>query len=341
MAEPTSNPAPDFAKRRVLRVLTESLRHEAGVREGDGVLVGCSGGADSVALLRAMHALAPKRRWRLRVEAIHVQHHLREATAERDAAFVASLCQTLGVEFHRIDVHEPVAERMTSRNLELRAREWRLAAYIDVAEKRGLRFVATGHHAGDQLETVLMRLMRGAGVSAMSGIAPARQLGPGVALVRPLLRLHPETLRQYLQGLDQSWQEDETNVDTTRLRAALRSSVSPALFELAPDLPERLAGWQTHARDVGELLRQQAESVRFPLEREQAKQLNPAVFLFALGQRLADLGERGDRTPRSLLDSIRKAVVDEVGKTRRFELSRSDVVVSRESVDIVPREKHG
>ncbi|MEM8783256.1 MAG: tRNA lysidine(34) synthetase TilS [Planctomycetota bacterium] len=316
-------------------MLTESLRREAGIDEGDGVLIACSGGADSVALLRAMHALAPKRRWRLRIEALHVQHHLRES-AERDAWFVAELCDSLGIAHHRVDVNEPEAQRMTPRNLELRAREWRLSAYRDAAAQRGLRFVITAHHAGDQLETVLMRLMRGAAVSAMAGITPARPLGPGLTLAHPLLRLHHDTLRDYLRGLHQPWREDETNADTTRLRAALRERVTPDLFRLATDLPERLATWNAHASDVGDLLRERASAVRFPLPRELARSMNPAVFQLAVSQRLADLGERGDRKPASLLRSIRCAATDLSGKTRRIELKRCVVRVERDAIHIEP-----
>ncbi|MEM8495959.1 MAG: tRNA lysidine(34) synthetase TilS [Planctomycetota bacterium] len=336
--EPAPAPNDDpRVTRRVLRVLTESLRRDAGVAEGDGVLVACSGGADSVALLRAMHALAPKRRWRLRVEALHVQHHLR-ASAEADARFVASLCETLGIHHHRIDVGETDHQREASRNLEMQARQWRLKAYREIAEARGLRFVATGHHAGDQLETVLMRLMRGAGVSAMAGIAPARPLGPGVDLLHPLLRLHPETLRAYLRSLNQAWREDETNADTTRMRSALRSRVTPELFQLAPDLPERLAAWQSHANGVGEVMREASETVSFPLERAAARSLNPAVFQHAIGLRLAELGEHGDRIPRSLLESIRHAAIETSGKPRRFELAQSMVFVDHDIIRIETRD---
>ncbi|MEM8495588.1 MAG: ATP-binding protein, partial [Planctomycetota bacterium] len=216
------------------------------------------------------------------------------------------------------------------------ARQWRLKAYREIAEARGLRFVATGHHAGDQLETVLMRLMRGAGVSAMAGIAPARPLGPAADLLHPLLRLQAETLRSYLHGLKQDWREDETNADTTRMRSALRSRVTPELFQLAPDLPERLAAWQSHASGVGELIREASETVSFPLERSAARSLNPELLLHAIGQRLAELGEHGDRLPRSLLESIRQATIETSGKPRRFGLARSVVILDRETLRIEP-----
>ncbi|MEM7577639.1 MAG: tRNA lysidine(34) synthetase TilS [Planctomycetota bacterium] len=332
MATSESQETITITTQRLFRVLTESLRNDAGLREGDGVLVACSGGGDSVALLRALQALAPKRRWRLRVEAIHVQHHLRNS-AEADAAFVAKLCRDLDIQHHRVDVDLRHGMTDGSNNVEARARRARLEAFVNVAESRGLRHVATAHHAGDQLETVLMRLMRGSAVEAMAGIRPTRPLTPDVTLIRPLLRIDRSTLHGYLRGLHQTWCEDETNADTTRLRAALRAHVTPELLRRAPALPERLAEWSTHAASVGRLLRDAADRLTFPMKRDRIRQANEAVFLRALRSELVERGVGPDALSASHLKAIRRAAMDPSGRKRVFEFPSVRVLITPTDVD--------
>lgn len=322
----------DPATRAVLRALTESLRHQAGVREGDGVLVACSGGADSVALLRAMHGLAPKRRWRLRVEVAHVQHHLRD-TAERDAAFVARLAEHLGLAHHRRDLDLRAGAATTQAdNLEARAAEARYAALAEVAAKRGLFLVATAHHADDQLETLLMRLLRGSAIRGMAGIAPVRALSPQARLIRPLLGVTRSTLRSYLQRLNQPWHEDESNDDATRTRAALRRGVLPTLLSMRPDLPQRLRDWTQHAAQLQALLEHAADEVVFPLSRDAARRENPAVLQAALQRALLARGEPADRVSSARLRAVSRAIRDTDGRPRRFGWSRCRVCIDAQTV---------
>ena len=125
----------------MVRVVAHGLRHRGGVQEGDSVLVACSGGADSVALLRAVHLLRGRRKWHLTLTVAHVQHHLRPPeVAEGDAAFVAALADQLGLAYVRRDIN-PGSMR---GNVEANARDQRYAALAVMAEEVGARFVATG-----------------------------------------------------------------------------------------------------------------------------------------------------------------------------------------------------
>mgnify|MGYP006273638335 FL=1 len=150
---------PDAAYHPLMRELTTALRRRCGVGEGARLVVACSGGADSVAAVRAVRLLAPRRRWRLEVRAVHVQHGLRGEAAEGDAAFVAALAGRFDVPFERRDVVLPDPER----NVEAQARRARYAALAEAAEAAGASHVVTGQHADDQLETLLLALVRGRG----------------------------------------------------------------------------------------------------------------------------------------------------------------------------------
>lgn len=197
------------------------------------VLVACSGGRDSVALLYLLRQFPAS--WRLSIEVGHVHHGLRQA-ADTDVTFVESLCHDLGVPL-RVERLRGLA----GVGLEARAREARYAALIRMAEGAGAPLVATGHTMDDQAETVLLRLLRGAGPGALTGIAPRRALGEAVEVVRPLLWTRREHLEVFLRDIGATWREDETNRDLRITRNRVRHRILPLLAEESPRVVERLA----------------------------------------------------------------------------------------------------
>ncbi|MEM6391973.1 MAG: tRNA lysidine(34) synthetase TilS [Planctomycetota bacterium] len=232
----------ELAYHGLLRGLTVGLRRRCEVGAGDRLLVAVSGGADSVALLRALHGLAGRRRWALGLVVGHVQHHLRGEDAEGDAGFVAELADGLGVEFVRRDL-DPSG---WTGNMEEAAREGRYAALREMALEAGCGLVVTAHHADDQLETLLMRLARGTGVEGLRGIAWRRGLAgtadDGPWLVRPMLGVTRAAVVDYLERLGQGWREDASNGDVSRARARLRAEVVPGLRALNPKVAEHAVG---------------------------------------------------------------------------------------------------
>jgi tRNA(Ile)-lysidine synthase len=192
------------------------------VRTGDTMGVAVSAGADSVALLRLLLEL--RGRLGIGLMVLHFNHQLRGADAGADQRFVEELAAALGVacEVSTQDVRS--AARREGWNLEDAARRLRYQFFEQVVAQGRVARVAVAHTADDQAETVLAHLVRGTGLTGLAGIHPV--FG---TIVRPLLEIRRQELREYLVSAGQAWREDATNEDTTRLRARIRHRLLPFL----------------------------------------------------------------------------------------------------------------
>ena len=210
--------------------------------KGQRVAAAVSGGADSVALalwLRAHHDCEPNRvRF---VGLIHVNHKLRGAESDRDEAFCRALAERLGVP---IDVIDAPVSTTAGRSPESAARALRYRAFAAAAERLEATRVATAHTADDQAETVLMRLLRGAGSRGVSGIRAERGL-----YVRPFLACRRTEVRKMLVFLGESSCEDSTNADRSIMRNRVRHDLLPVIEQLAPGGVAALARAATLAAD--------------------------------------------------------------------------------------------
>ena len=195
---------------------------------GEGVLVGISGGADSTALLTVLLALPDA--LRPRVVAAHFDHGLRGSASTADAHFAASLAARMGVPFVGGAADPPLAR---TGSAEAQARQRRYTFLAAAARCHGCACVAVGHHRDDQVETVLLRLVRGAGAAGLGAMAPSRPLADGgestLRLVRPLFLANRADVLSYLGACGQSWREDGSNADPVHARNRLRAHVLPAL----------------------------------------------------------------------------------------------------------------
>jgi tRNA(Ile)-lysidine synthase len=187
------------------------------------LLVGVSGGADSVGLLCGLRGLAcPDAVGRMTV--VHVEHDLREDAAA-DREFVAGLAARLGLPFvwRRCAVRSEVDER--GEGVESLARRLRYAFFEEVAREVGARHVLVAHTADDQAETILHRILRGTGLAGLAGMPAARELCDGVSLLRPLLSVSRASVREFLAARAESWREDASNSDVRYARNFLRHEV--------------------------------------------------------------------------------------------------------------------
>ena len=188
------------------------------------VVVGVSGGADSVALLLGLHSLAAGQGAPPKLLVAHARHDLREAAAA-DAAFVADLAAGLGVPCVIRDLRVREPDGVRGEGIEGRARRLRYEFFAAIASEQAARFVVVAHTADDQAETILHRALRGTGLAGLTGMASARELSDGVALVRPLLAVPRGVVRAYLGSRGQSWAEDATNADVRYARNFLRHEI--------------------------------------------------------------------------------------------------------------------
>ncbi|MBC8109223.1 MAG: tRNA lysidine(34) synthetase TilS [Anaerolineae bacterium] len=196
--------------------------------------VGVSGGADSVALLHLLHARSD-----LHLVVAHLNHQTRGTESDDDATFVQALCERSNVPctIERRDALEAPLKNLPA-NPSARFRALRFNLFKEAVESNDLAGVILAHHADDQAETVLQRLLRGAGYSSLAGIA---QQGTvlGVRVLRPLLAVRRESLRTHLAASNQAWREDASNTSEkylrNRLRAALkdRDDLTHALMALS------------------------------------------------------------------------------------------------------------
>jgi tRNA(Ile)-lysidine synthase len=226
------------------------------------VLVAASGGADSMALLRALAELKRQAGGPGILLAAHVNHGLRGAAGDDDERWLQDECRTLGVplEVRRTDAAALAATAGDGLEAAARAARYRLLA--EMAETAGARFVATAHTRDDQVETVLFQLLRGAGLRGLAGMRSTRELAPSVALVRPLLGATRDELVAYLQSLRQAWREDHTNRDLRFARNRVRQELLPYVREhFNADADAAIARTAALAGEVQTLLEQLADQL--------------------------------------------------------------------------------
>lgn len=335
------NRQPSFVKE-----IASSLRQRCSVKAGDRLLIAVSGGADSVALLRVMASLADRRGRDMTLAVGHVNHGLREQAVD-DAKLVQSLASELGVEYFEATLKPGAAnDRNDGRddecdakpdNTEQWARHGRYEALAQMAESFEAMGVVAAHHADDQLETILMRLMRGSGVQSLAGMKWRRRLTPDspLQLLRPMLSTTHEQAVNYLKSLNQAWCEDHTNTDTTRLRAALRAKVLPQLKALSPKLTARVMHTSEQLHGAGQVLGASVKQAivkhvtehsstrggqhhELCVDRTAARVMSPAVLQGMLRDLLIRSGVSADSLRREVVLKLAHAMKDNDGSVRNF-----------------------
>ncbi len=232
---------------------------------GGPLVVAVSGGADSICLLHALWTLAQADHdpalslQPADLHVAHLDHALRPDSAD-DAAFVAELAARWGLPFHSRRLPDDFLQAQTG-NLEANARRARYSFLYDIAqetengkrktENRKRKTVATGHHADDQAETLLLHLLRGSGLYGLAGMRPVSDWPIGdfdgsgdnqaPLLIRPLLNISRAQILAYLHAHRLPWRDDPTNADELRVRNRLRHRVVPLLADINPSVVETLA----------------------------------------------------------------------------------------------------
>ncbi len=187
------------------------------------LLVAISGGADSVALFVAAHRLAP--RLGLRIEAVNCNFHLRGEESDRDSAFTATLCQSLGVRLHSLDYDvEAYIGSHPDLSLEMACRDLRYSDFFRIMEQEVFDRVAVAHNSDDDIETMMLNMLRGSGVRGLKGMEQDNG-----RVIRPLLNVSRKEIEEYLQAVGIDYIIDSSNLTSEFRRNFIRREVLPLL----------------------------------------------------------------------------------------------------------------
>lgn len=205
--------------------------------KGDRIVAAVSGGPDSMALLHLLCAAAQQDE--LTIIAAHVNHGFRKEESRHEAEIVRQYAAKLGVSFEMIELDMPAYIEETGMNASSASREKRYAFLHDIAAKYKVSAVALAHHADDQAETILMHIIRGAGLTGLSGMA-AKRTEKNVELIRPLLRMNKSDIVRYCIEQDIPYCLDSSNNEKYYFRNVVRLDVIPYLSQYNPKLTHSL-----------------------------------------------------------------------------------------------------
>lgn len=228
--------------------VAQAIRAHRMLERGQKVLVALSGGPDSVAMLSVLQALAPS--WNLSLTVVHCNYGLRGAESDGDAQFVSRLCRRMAVPCRVAPLTVALRESGSSSSFQARAREARYRLFRALAGELGAERVALGHTADDQAETVLLRMLRGAGLRGLAGMPHMREK----LFIRPLLGISRQDILSYLKSTGLSYRTDSSNAKSIYLRNRVRHELVPVLESLAPGATRMLARQADILRDDDRVL---------------------------------------------------------------------------------------
>lgn len=223
--------------------LVEQYILENGLLEGgEKVIVGVSGGADSVALLDILHS------FKIECVIAHCNFHLRGEESNRDAFFVEELCKKYNLKFERIDFDTEAYAEINSISIEMAARELRYGWFeklrvIHLADK-----VAVAHHRDDSVETILLNLIRGTGIKGLTGIAPMNG-----KVIRPLLCVSRDEILEYLKERNLNYVDDSTNSEDLYSRNKIRLNILPMMETINPSVKDAIIRTSENLRQVANI----------------------------------------------------------------------------------------
>lgn len=229
----------------------EYIRNHQMIQKGDKIVIGISGGADSICLFHVLFLL--KEKWELTLIPVHINHNLRQ-TAKRDENFVKAFCEEKGckVRIFSEQIEEYANEKKIS--LEEAGREYRYHVFKETLRMEHADKIAVAHHENDVAETFLFHSIRGSSIQGLGAIQPKNQ-----EIIRPLLCVTKKEIEHYLRQNHLEWMEDETNRDNHYSRNKLRNQVIPVLEEMNPKAVEHIANCAKDLREMNEYIKAEAK----------------------------------------------------------------------------------
>ncbi|MBD8388541.1 tRNA lysidine(34) synthetase TilS [Dysgonomonas sp. BGC7] len=285
-----------------LSTVEEYIVRNGLLQGGEKVIVGVSGGADSVALLDILHS------FKIECVVAHCNFHLRGQESNRDAFFVEELCQKYNLKFERIDFDTEAHAAINSISIEMAARELRYNWFeqlrvIHLADK-----IAIAHHRDDSVETILLNLIRGTGIRGLTGIAPMNGY-----IIRPLLCISREDILQYLEERGLKYVDDSTNSEDLYTRNKIRLNILPLLESINPSVKDAILRSAENLSQVNNIYKMYIEQVKNEIFKENKisiailiQYMEPEAILFEL---LSPFGFN-----RATIHQILQSLVSQPGK---------------------------
>ncbi|MGQ1891187.1 tRNA lysidine(34) synthetase TilS [Thermophagus sp. OGC60D27] len=233
-----------------------------GVKSSDNLLVALSGGADSMALLHILNKLG------YHCEAAHCNFHLRGRESDEDEKFVVDFCQKLNIPLHisHFDTHEEAKSKGIS--IEMAARDLRYNWFYHLSGKRDLKWIVTGHHGDDMIETFFLNLIRGTGLRGLRGM----QVMNGKVL-RPMLALNRSQIESYCGEQQIPFRTDSSNADTTFQRNRIRHNILPVFKSLNPSFFTTMMQNFRNLEEAWQIVTKEVEAVKTQMVASEGDQL--------------------------------------------------------------------
>jgi len=218
---------------------------------GEKVIVGVSGGADSVALLDILHS------FKIECVVAHCNFHLRGEESNRDAFFVEELCKKYGLKYERIDFDTETYAEQESISIEMAARELRYNWFEQIRTIHMAQKIAVAHHRDDSVETILLNLTRGTGIRGLTGIAPMNGY-----IIRPLLCVSRNEILEYLKERRLSYVDDSTNNEDLYTRNKIRLNIIPLLESINPSAKDAIIRTSENLTQVANIYKMYISQVK-------------------------------------------------------------------------------
>lgn len=294
--------------------------------EKDGkYLVALSGGADSVTLLWVLHEL------RYQIEACHCNFQLRGAESDRDEQFCVQLCEQLGIPLHRIHFDTRLYAEVHKESIELAARNLRYRYFAQLKEDVEADGICVAHHQDDTVETVLINLIRGAGIQGLTGISAKNG-----DILRPLLCVDRKEILAYLEEKDQDYVTDSTNLVDDVVRNKIRLNIIPMLKEINPAASKNIAQAARHLEEANKML----SSIAICGEKSEDGTLRVAVLEiesaasaeYALYSSLSPYGFRG-KAITEILASLHSTGKTWTSETHQLVIDRDCILIREKKTE--------
>ncbi len=237
----------------LLQKTVHFLEQEIRIKKPSVILVGVSGGIDSVVLLDLLSVIST-RGW-CTIHVAHCNHQLRGEASHQDELFVRRLASKYGLHFHHTSADVAGYSREYNLGIETAARIMRYQFFEKAAKACHADSIATAHHSEDNAETLLMNLMRGSGITGLAGIPPRRDVDKKLSYIRPILWLSKKEIEHYAKVRNLEWREDESNTAMNFTRNKIRHELLPMLrAEYSPGLTDILNRTTTLMREAQEFI---------------------------------------------------------------------------------------